>query len=78
MFTLIGSVVVLLCVCGSFVMEGGSLLLLWHPGEVMIIVGSAFGAFVTSNPIKVVKGPSPPPSGWSRVRATSARTTSTC
>jgi chemotaxis protein MotA len=37
-------------------MEGGSLLLLWHPGEVIIIVGSAFGAFVTSNPIKVVKG----------------------
>jgi len=56
MFTLIGSVVVLLCVCGSFLMEGGSLLLLWHPGEVIIIVGSAFGAFVTSNPIKVVKG----------------------
>jgi chemotaxis protein MotA len=56
MFTLIGSVVVLGCVCGSFLMEGGSLLLLWHPGEVIIIVGSAFGAFVTSNPIKVVKG----------------------
>src|SRR5580658_4302222 len=55
MFTLIGSVIVLLCVCGSFLMEGGSLLLLWHPGEVIIIVGSAFGAFVTSNPIKVVK-----------------------
>src|SRR5580692_812205 len=56
MFTLIGSVIVLACVCGSFLMEGGSLLLLWHPGEVIIIVGSAFGAFVTSNPIKVVKG----------------------
>src|SRR3984957_20353407 len=56
MFALIGSAVVLLCVCGSFLMEGGSLLLLWHPGEVMILVGAAFGAFVTSNPIKVVKG----------------------
>jgi chemotaxis protein MotA len=56
MFALIGSAVVLLCVCGSFLMEGGSLLLLWHPGEVMIIVGSAFGAFVTSNSLKVVKG----------------------
>ena len=56
MFALIGSAVVLLCVCGSFLMEGGSLLLLWHPGEVVIIVGSAFGAFVTSNSIKVVKG----------------------
>jgi chemotaxis protein MotA len=56
MFTLIGSAIVLACVCGSFVVEGGSLLLLWHPGEIVIILGSAFGAFVTSNPIKVVKG----------------------
>jgi chemotaxis protein MotA len=56
MFALIGSAVVLLCVCGSFLMEGGSLLLLWHPGEFIIIVGAAFGAFVTSNSLKVVKG----------------------
>jgi chemotaxis protein MotA len=54
-FTIIGSVVVVACVCGTFVMEGGSLLLLWHPGEVVIIIGAAFGAFMTSNPIKVVK-----------------------
>ncbi|MFI4906331.1 MAG: flagellar motor stator protein MotA [Steroidobacteraceae bacterium] len=56
MFTLLGSVVVLLCVGGSFLMEGGSLLLLWHPSEIIIIVGAAFGGFVTSNPFKVVKG----------------------
>jgi chemotaxis protein MotA len=37
-------------------MEGGSLLLLWHPSEIMIICGAAFGAFVISNPFKVVKG----------------------
>jgi chemotaxis protein MotA len=56
MFTIIGSVIVLLCVVGSFMMEGGSLLLLWHPSEFIIIIGAAFGAFVISNPIKVVKG----------------------
>ena len=56
MFTLIGSVIVLLCVCGSFLMEGGSLLLLWHPSEFLIILGAAFGAFVTSNSMKIVKG----------------------
>jgi chemotaxis protein MotA len=56
MFALIGSAIVVVCVCGSFLMEGGSLLLLWHPGEVVIIVGAAFGAFVTSNSLKVVKG----------------------
>ncbi len=55
MFTVIGSVIVLLCVGGSFLMDGGKLLLLWHPGEFLIILGAALGAFVTSNPPKVVK-----------------------
>jgi chemotaxis protein MotA len=52
---IIGSVVVLLCVIGGFVLEGGHLLALWHPTEVLIIVGSALGAFFTSNPTKIVK-----------------------
>jgi chemotaxis protein MotA len=43
-------------VVGAFLMEGGSLLLLWHPNEIILICGAAFGAFVTSNPFKVVKG----------------------
>jgi chemotaxis protein MotA len=55
MFAIIGSLIVLGCVLGSFLMEGGNLLLLWHPAEVLIICGSAFGAFVISNPLKVVK-----------------------
>jgi chemotaxis protein MotA len=54
-FTIIGSVIVLACVAGSFLMEGGKLLVLWHPSEIIIICGSAFGAFVISNPPKVVK-----------------------
>src|ERR1700727_2175091 len=55
MFVIIGSVVVLLSVGVGFIIGGGSLLLLWHPTEVLIIVGAAVGAFVTSNPPKVVK-----------------------
>ena len=55
MFVIIGSVVVLLSVGVGFIVGGGSLLLLWHPTEVLIIVGAAIGAFVTSNPPKVVK-----------------------
>ena len=55
MIQVIGSVVVLLCVIGGFILEGGHLLALWHPTEVLIIVGSALGAFFTSNPTKVVK-----------------------
>ena len=45
----------LVCVIGGFLMAGGNLLLLWHPSEIIVIVGAAFGAFVTSNPVKVIK-----------------------
>ncbi|HEV2703083.1 MAG TPA: flagellar motor stator protein MotA [Steroidobacteraceae bacterium] len=55
MFLIIGSVVVLVSVGLGFLLGGGSLLLLWHPTEVLIICGSALGAFITSNPPKVVK-----------------------
>ncbi|HUK03217.1 MAG TPA: flagellar motor stator protein MotA [Steroidobacteraceae bacterium] len=55
MFMLIGSAVVLVSVLLGFVLGGGHLLLLWHPTEILIICGSAFGAFVVSNPPKVVK-----------------------
>jgi chemotaxis protein MotA len=55
MIQIIGSVVVLGCVLGGFLLEGGSLLLLWHPTEILIIVGAALGAFLTSNPLKVSK-----------------------
>src|SRR5579862_6164123 len=56
MFSIIGTVIVLLCVVVPFVIEGGSVLLLWHPSEMITIVGAALGAFVISNPMKVVKG----------------------
>ncbi len=52
---IIGSIVVLVCVFGGFVLEGGKILALWHPTEILIIVGSALGAFFTSNPTKIVK-----------------------
>jgi chemotaxis protein MotA len=55
MIQIIGSVMVLGCVLGGFLMAGGSLLLLWHPSEIIIIVGAALGAFLTSNPLKVSK-----------------------
>ena len=55
MLQVIGSVVVLVCVFGGFAMQGGHIMALWHPSEVVIIVGAAIGAFLTSNPPKVVK-----------------------
>ena len=54
MLPLIGLLVVLVCVVAGFLLSGGNLLLLWHPTEIIIIVGSAAGAFVTSNPKKVL------------------------
>jgi len=55
MFALIGTVVVIASVIGGFLMAGGNLLTLWHPSEIVVIIGAAFGAFITSNPMKVVK-----------------------
>ena len=52
---ILGSIVVVGCVIGGFVLEGGHVLALWHPTEILIIVGSGLGAFLTSNPTKVVK-----------------------
>jgi chemotaxis protein MotA len=52
---IVGSIVVLVCVVGGYALEGGHLLALWHPTEILIIVGAALGAFFTSNPMKVVK-----------------------
>jgi chemotaxis protein MotA len=40
---------------GGFMLEGGHILALWHPTEILIIVGAALGAFMTSNPPKVCK-----------------------
>ena len=55
MLQIVGSLVVIGCILGGFVAEGGHILALWHPFEVLIIVGSAAGAFLISNPPKVVK-----------------------
>ncbi|HYP81431.1 MAG TPA: flagellar motor stator protein MotA [Steroidobacteraceae bacterium] len=55
MFAIIGTLIVLASVIGGFLMGGSSLLLLWHPLEVIVIIGGALGAFVISNPFKVVK-----------------------
>ncbi len=53
MIQIIGSIVVLACVIGGFVLQGGHMLTLWHPSEMLIIVGAAFGAFMTANPPRV-------------------------
>jgi chemotaxis protein MotA len=55
MIAMIGSIIVLASVVVGFLMAGGNLLLLWHPSEIVVIIGAALGAFITSHPLKVVK-----------------------
>ena len=55
MIQVIGSIIVVGCVLGGFILEGGHILALWHPTEILIIVGAALGAFITSNPPKISK-----------------------
>jgi chemotaxis protein MotA len=55
LFAIIGTLVVLGSVIGGFLMGGSSILLLWHPLEIVVICGGALGAFLISNPLKVVK-----------------------
>jgi len=52
---IIGSLIVMGCVFGGFVLSGGHLLALWHPNELLIIGGAATGAFIIANPGKIIK-----------------------
>lgn len=55
MLPIIGSLVVIASVLGGFVLSHGRLAALWQPFELLIIGGAAFGGFLISNPMKVVK-----------------------
>jgi chemotaxis protein MotA len=52
---IVGSIVVLVSVLGGFVLSHGHIGALWQPFEFLIIGGASAGAFLTSNPSKVVK-----------------------
>jgi chemotaxis protein MotA len=55
MFFIIGIVIVIASVIGSYSVHG-NLLVLWQPLEFIIIFGAAVGAFVIANPMRVVLG----------------------
>lgn len=55
MKTIIGIIIVIGCVLGGFVLSHGEPVALWQPFELLIIGGAAFGAFVISNPGKIIK-----------------------
>lgn len=55
MLKIAGYVVVIASVLGGFLMSGGALAALWHPFEIVIIGGAAFGAFLVANNLSLVK-----------------------
>lgn len=54
MLVILGTIIVLASVAGGYVLSHGNLAALWQPFEVLIIGGAAFGAFMISNPKKVL------------------------
>jgi chemotaxis protein MotA len=55
MLVIVGTLVVLVCVMGGYLLSHGHLLALWQPYELLIICGGALGAFLIANPPKIVK-----------------------
>jgi chemotaxis protein MotA len=54
MFLIVGSVIVLVSVVGSYMALGGKLHVLWQPFELVIIGGSGVGAYIIANPKTVL------------------------
>ena len=54
---IIGVIVVLACVLGGYMANGGHLFILWQPFEFVIIVGAAIGGVVFAHPPPVMARP---------------------
>lgn len=50
---ILGTVVVLVCVFGGYVLSHGEMAAIWQPYELIIIGGAALGAFLIANPPKI-------------------------
>jgi len=55
MLAIVGTVVVIVCVLGGFLLEDGNLSVLVQPAEFVIIFGAVFGALLISSPPRVVR-----------------------
>ncbi|MFH2050425.1 MAG: flagellar motor stator protein MotA [bacterium] len=56
MFVFIGAIIVIGGVLTGYILEGGHILALNQPMELLIIGGAAFGALLISTPLTVIKG----------------------
>ncbi len=55
MLLIVGSVVVIVAIVAGYLMEGGALLALYQPAELVIIGGAAVGALLISTPMSLLK-----------------------
>jgi chemotaxis protein MotA len=55
MLLIVGSILVLASVAGGYMLEGGSMAVLWQPVELLIIGGAAVGSLLISTPISILK-----------------------
>lgn len=55
MFFILGVIIVLSSVFGGYLLEHGNPSLLYQPVELLIIGGAAIGAFLISNPLRIIK-----------------------
>jgi chemotaxis protein MotA len=51
----VGYLIVIGCVVGGYLLEGGHILVLWQPIELLIIGGAALGSLVISSPTVLIK-----------------------
>jgi chemotaxis protein MotA len=56
MFVIVGYLIVIASVVGGYALAGGHVMALFQPLELLMIGGGALGAFIVSNPAKVLKG----------------------
>lgn len=52
---IIGALVILICIFGGYVWEGGNLGAIWQPAELLILAGAAIGSTIIGNPSHVLK-----------------------
>ena len=65
MIAMIGSIIVLASVAIGFLMAGGNLLL-WHPSEIVVIIGAAFGPRQMQNGAQILRAVFHCGTGWIR------------
>lgn len=52
---ILGLLIILGCVFGGYFVEGGQLVAIWQPAEIMIIIGAGIGSMIIANPLHVLR-----------------------